>query len=161
MKRNSTPISVQKQEPYEVEVATPIALFTVVRASPAVYNPHAIPWNYELNIPGKAKIVETDVAKRVTRLGRIYSPENLFQGSSSKGKQPAIGVEEDGIWKKVQAKEYSALFSKTSAQISILTLLKTSENHQKALTRVLTFKRSLCANYYNRWGDGPHGTASI
>lgn len=77
-KGNSTPINVQKQAPFEVEVATPKALFTVVKATTTVYNPHAVPWNYALNIPRKAKIAETDVAQRVTRSGRIYTLENLF-----------------------------------------------------------------------------------
>lgn len=105
-KGNGTPVSVQKRVPFEVKVATPKTPFTVVRASPTV-NPHAVPWNYELNILGKAKVAEADVVQGVTRSGRVYTSENLFQGSSNKGKQPAIEVEEDGIWKKIQAKEYS------------------------------------------------------
>ncbi|KAM3248463.1 hypothetical protein P3L10_010232 [Capsicum annuum] len=105
-KGDSTPISVRKQAPFDVQVAMPKAPSTVVRATLATYNPHAAEWNYTLNILGKAKIVEIDIAQRVTRSSRIYTPKNLFQGNSSKGKQPTIGVEEYSIFKKLQAKEY-------------------------------------------------------
>lgn len=75
-------------------------------ASPVFYNSHTVSQNYEKNILGKGKVVEADVVQGVTRSGRVYSPETLFQGNSSNGKQPAIEIKEDGILRKVHDKEY-------------------------------------------------------
>lgn len=49
---------------------------------------------------------ETDTAAGVTRSGRIYTSENLVQGSSSKSKALIVELENQGICKKAQAKEY-------------------------------------------------------
>ncbi|KAK4723775.1 hypothetical protein R3W88_026554 [Solanum pinnatisectum] len=132
-----TPIIVQRRAPFEVEVARPKTPFTVCRAPhPVQYDTHAVPWNYKKE---KAKVEEADTAAGVTRSGRIYTSENLVQGSSSKSKAPIVELEDQGIWKKVQAKEYSIVeqLSKTPSQISILSLLQSSETHRNALLKVL------------------------
>ncbi|KAK4722012.1 hypothetical protein R3W88_012245 [Solanum pinnatisectum] len=131
------PIVVQRRSPFEVEVAKPKPLFTVFRVPPTVqYDTHAVPWDYR---KGKAKLEEADTAVGVTRFGRIYTSKNLVQGSSSKSKAPIVELEDQGIWKKVQAKEYSIIeqLSKTPSQISILLLLQSSETHRNALLKVL------------------------
>lgn len=132
-KEKGVPISTQKQVPLEVEVVIPKPLFTVARSFPAIYNPYAIPLNYEQNTPGKAKVVEADVSQRVTRSRRVYTSKNLTQGCSSKGKHLILEMEENGIQKKVQGKEYSVMdqLNKTPTQISILILLVNFEHHKK------------------------------
>ena len=70
----------------------------------------------------------------MTRSGRIYTPEHLVQD------RRAISEEEsEGLWKKVQAKEYSVVehLGKTPTQISVLALLLKSESHRSALMKVL------------------------
>ncbi|KAK4718673.1 hypothetical protein R3W88_017011 [Solanum pinnatisectum] len=111
--------------------------FTVCRAPPPVqYDTHAIPWDYR---KGKAKVEEADTATGVTRFERIYTFENLVQGRSSKSKAPIVELEDQGIWKKVQAKGHSIVeqLSKTLCQISILSLLQSFETHRNSLLKVL------------------------
>ncbi|KAH0756965.1 hypothetical protein KY290_020458 [Solanum tuberosum] len=129
------PVVVQRRVPFKVEVATPRPPFTVLRAPPPIkYDTHVVLWDYG---KGKAKVEETDIVAGVTRSGRIYTSENLVQGSSSKSKPPIVEFEEQGVWKKVQAMEYSIVdqLSKISSQISILFLLQSSETHRNALMK--------------------------
>ncbi|KAK4729867.1 hypothetical protein R3W88_022855 [Solanum pinnatisectum] len=131
------PIIVQRHIPFEVEVAIPKPPFTICRAPPPIkYDTHAIPCDYRA---GKAKVEEADTATGVTRSERIYSSENLVQGSSSKSKAPIVELENQGLWKKVQAKEYTIVeqLSKSPSQISILSLLQSFETHRNALLKVL------------------------
>ena len=101
------PIIVQGIAPFEVEVATPRPSFTVYRASsPIQCDTHVVPWDYNKR---QMNVEETDVATGVTRSGRIYTSENLVQGSSSKSKALVVELEDQGIRKKVQAKEYSVI----------------------------------------------------
>ncbi|XP_069145964.1 uncharacterized protein [Solanum lycopersicum] len=121
------PLIVQGLTPFEVEVAAPRPPFAVYKASaPIQCDTHAVPWDYNKR---ETNVEETDVATGVTRSGRIYTSENLVQGSSSKSKAPVIELEDQSIWKKVKAKEYSVIeqLSKTPSQISILELLQSSE----------------------------------
>ncbi|XP_049347507.1 uncharacterized protein LOC125812061 [Solanum verrucosum] len=132
-----TPMVVQRRALFEVEIAMPKTPFTVYRASsPVQYDTHAVPWDYK---KGKTKVEEADTAAGVTRSRRIYTSENLVQGSSSKAKAPVVELENQGIWKKIQAKEYSIVeqLSKTQSQISIISLLQSFETHRNALLKVL------------------------
>ncbi|XP_049406209.1 uncharacterized protein LOC125869828 [Solanum stenotomum] len=132
-----TPIVVQRRSPFEVEVAMPKPPFSVLRAPPPPqFDTYAVPWDYG---KGKAKVEEADTEAKVTRSGRIYTSENLFQGSSSKSKAPIAEFEDHGIWKKAQAKEYYIVdqLSKTPSKISILSLLQSFEAHRNALLKVL------------------------
>ncbi|KAH0679492.1 hypothetical protein KY284_020577 [Solanum tuberosum] len=65
-----------------------------VKVSAANYDTYAVPWNYE---KGKAKVEETDISSEVTWSGRIYTSENMNQGSSSKSKPPVVEFEENDI----------------------------------------------------------------
>lgn len=67
----------------------------------------------------------------------IHTQKN-FMRKFKQGKQPVMEIEEDAIWKKVQAKDNSVVdqLNKNTSQISILTLLQTMENHKKALMRI-------------------------
>ena len=62
----------------------------------------------------------------------------MVQGSSRKSKAPVVELEDQGIWKKVQAKEYFVIeqLRKTPSQISILALLQSSETHRNALLKI-------------------------
>ncbi|KAK4727618.1 hypothetical protein R3W88_032535 [Solanum pinnatisectum] len=111
--------------------------FTACRAPLSVqYDTHAVSWDYR---KGKAKVEEADTAAGVTRSERIYTFKNLVQGSFNKSKAPIVELEDQGIWKKMQAKEYSIVeqLSKTPSQISILSLLQSFETHRNALLKVL------------------------
>ncbi|KAH0738231.1 hypothetical protein KY290_036936 [Solanum tuberosum] len=124
-------------EPEETMTATTQMLVVVQRSPyPIKYDTHAVPWDYG---KGKAKVEETDIAVRVTRSGRIYTSENLVQGSSRKSKPPIVELKEQGVWKKVKAKEYSIVeqLIKTPSQIFILSLLQSLETHRSALLKVL------------------------
>ncbi|KAH0636513.1 hypothetical protein KY289_036428 [Solanum tuberosum] len=102
---SQTSIVVQRCASFDVEVAIPRPPFTVLRAPPPIkHNTHVVPWDYG---KGKAKVEETDITGEVTRSGRIYTFKNLVQGSSSKSKPPIVELDEQGVWKKVQDKEYS------------------------------------------------------
>ncbi|XP_069150857.1 uncharacterized protein [Solanum lycopersicum] len=131
------PLIVQGLAPFEVEVAAPRSPFAVYKASsPIQCDTHAVPWDYNKK---ETNVEETDVATGVTRSGRIYTSKNLVQGSSSKSKAPVVELEDQSIWKKVKAKEYSVIeqLSKTPSQISILELLQSSETHRDALLKIL------------------------
>ncbi|XP_070036908.1 uncharacterized protein [Nicotiana tomentosiformis] len=121
------PIVVQTQEPFVVEVST---TFTVMVAPMLSYQCDAIPWDYiaEARRKGKAKIEEIWAAQGMTRIGRVYTPENL--GGTSKeatSKPPIIKTVNDDLWRKVQAREY---LNKTPAQISILSLMQNSNTQE-------------------------------
>ena len=144
------PIIVQTQVPIEVEVAAPMPFevevttpFTVMVALTASYKSDAIPWDYvvEARRKGKAKMEETGAAQGMTITGRVYKPEHL--GGTSKeaaSKPPVIETGLDDLWRKVQTREYSVVdhLNKTSAQISILSLLQNSDTHMNALMKVLS-----------------------
>uniref|UniRef100_A0A3Q7JXA6 G-patch domain-containing protein n=1 Tax=Solanum lycopersicum TaxID=4081 RepID=A0A3Q7JXA6_SOLLC len=52
---------------------------------------------------------------------------------------PVVDLEDQGIWKKVQAKEYSVIeqLTKTPSQMSILAILQSSETHRNVLLNIL------------------------
>ncbi|XP_070039675.1 uncharacterized protein [Nicotiana tomentosiformis] len=135
-----TPVVVQTRAPFEVEIATP---FTVMVAPTPSYESDAIPWDYvaEARRKEKAKMEEIGATQGMTRAGRVYTPENL--GGTSKEAVPKLPVVEtstDDLWRKIQAMEYSVVDhrNKTSAQISILSLLQNSDVHKNALMKVLS-----------------------
>ncbi|KAH0748547.1 hypothetical protein KY290_027779 [Solanum tuberosum] len=87
-----THVVVQRRAPFEVEVVMPRPPFIVHRAPPPIkYDTYVVPWDYG---KGKAKMEETDVAIGMTRSRKIYTSENLVQGSSSKSKPPIVELEE-------------------------------------------------------------------
>ncbi|XP_070013813.1 uncharacterized protein [Nicotiana sylvestris] len=125
--------------PFEVEVATP---FTLTIATTPPFKSNAIPWDYvsEARRKGKIKTEKSGAAQGMTRIGRVYTLENLG-GSSKKAatKQHVIETGLDGLWRKIQAREYSSVdhLNKTPTQISILSLLQNSEAYKSTLMEVL------------------------
>ncbi|XP_070036159.1 uncharacterized protein [Nicotiana tomentosiformis] len=135
-----TPVIVQTQAPFEVEVATP---FTVMVTRTPSYQPDVVPWDYvaEARRKEKAKMEEIGVAQGMTRTGRVYTLENLGGVSKEAAPKPlVVQTRSDDIWRKIQAREYSVVdhLNKTPAQISILSLLQNSDTHKNTLMKVLS-----------------------
>ncbi|XP_060178843.1 uncharacterized protein LOC132609024 [Lycium barbarum] len=137
-------ITVQTRAPIEVEVLTPRPRITTLVAQAPFFNTKAVPWNYQSDERNKAKeklVVET-VAAGLTRSGRCYAPEEVARGAPSKenGQKKVVAeAEVEEFWKKMPTKEYSVVeqLKKKPAQISLLALLMSSENHRDALVKVL------------------------
>ncbi|XP_070031708.1 uncharacterized protein [Nicotiana tomentosiformis] len=116
------PIVIHTEAPIEVAVAAPT------------------PFEVEQEEKKKAKMEEAGAAQGVTITSRVYTPENL--GGTSKEAASKLSVIEnspDDLWRKVQSTEYSVVdhLNITPAQISILSLLQSSEAHRNALMKVL------------------------
>lgn len=104
------PVVVRVCAPFVVELAISRSPFTFIVAPSPVYNSRAVPWNYEAEAKrkGKSKMEEAGAIQGMTRTGRVYTPENMTQGGSSKENKQMPSVVEAGgeeIWRKVQAKE--------------------------------------------------------
>nr|XP_009617788.1 uncharacterized protein LOC104110073 [Nicotiana tomentosiformis] len=139
------PAVVRVCAPFVVELAVSRSPFTFTVAPSPVYNSRSVPWDYEAEArrKGKSKIEEAGATQGMTRTGRVYTPESMTQGGSSKEnmqRPPVVEVGVEEIWRKVQAKEYSVVkhLNKTPAQISILSLLQNSDAHKNALMNVLS-----------------------
>ncbi|XP_070017204.1 uncharacterized protein [Nicotiana sylvestris] len=127
--------------PFEVTVLPPKAPIPVSMTDVTPFKTNAIPWDYtaEARRKGKTYTGEVIAAQGMTRTGRVYTPEHLAASiKQASGRNVETGP--DDLWRKVQAKEYSFVeqLNKTPAQISILTLLQSSEAHKNALIKVLS-----------------------
>ncbi|XP_070031828.1 uncharacterized protein [Nicotiana tomentosiformis] len=101
-----SPIVVQTQALFEVEVATP---FTMMVAPTPSYKSDVVPWDYvaEVRRKGKAKMEETSDVQGMSRTGRVYTPGNL--GGTSKettSKTPVVETGTDDLWRKVLSEAY-------------------------------------------------------
>ncbi|XP_070040025.1 uncharacterized protein [Nicotiana tomentosiformis] len=135
-----TPIVVQTQAPFKVEVTRP---FTVMVAPTPSYMSDAIPWDYvaKSRRKGKAKMEETGAAQGMTRTDRVYTPEHLGGTRKEAASKPlVVEARPDDLWRKLQAREYSVFdhLNKTPAQISILSLQQNSGTHKNGLMKVLS-----------------------
>ncbi|XP_059310139.1 uncharacterized protein LOC132061316 [Lycium ferocissimum] len=138
-------ITVQVRAPIEVEVLTPRPKITALVAQAPSFNTKAVPWNYSTDErnKGKAKLVVETIAAGMTRSGQCYAPEEVARGAPSEenGQKKAVTkAEVEEFWRKMPTKEYSVVeqLKKTPAQISLLSLLMSSETHRNALVKVLT-----------------------
>ncbi|XP_060216873.1 uncharacterized protein LOC132644302 [Lycium barbarum] len=134
-------ITVQLKAPITVQTYQPRSVVTTVVAKKHDYDSRVVPWDYQLK--GKAKMMETAVAHGMTRSGRCYVPEDLNRGSSGKEhnqRRNITNTEAAEFWKKIQTKDYSIeeRLKKTPAQISIISLLMSSEAYRDALVKVLS-----------------------
>ncbi|XP_060178420.1 uncharacterized protein LOC132608695 [Lycium barbarum] len=134
-------ITVQLKAPVTVQTYQPKFVVTTVVAGKRSYDSRAVPWDYKLK--WKAKMMETAVAHGMTRSGRCYVPEDLNRGSSGKEhhqRENITDAEAAEFWKKMQTKGYSVeeQLKKTPAQISIMSLLMSSEAHMDVLVKVLS-----------------------
>ncbi|XP_047253011.1 uncharacterized protein LOC124887407 [Capsicum annuum] len=129
--------------PIEVEVDVPKPTITaLVTRTPL--NTKVVPWNYSTDAKDKGKgkfILEAAVAG-MTRSGHCYALEGVAQVVFNKEnslKKVLIEAEVEDFWRKMPTKEYSVVeqLKKTSAQISLLSLLLNSSTHRSALVKVL------------------------
>ncbi|XP_055800430.1 uncharacterized protein LOC129869872 [Solanum dulcamara] len=133
-------ITVQLKEPLTVQTYLPRVVVTTTVARKAEFDTKEVPWDYKTK--AKGKMIDTAVAQGMTRSGRCYTPENLDQGVIGKEPNPKKNVTDAEVtefWRKMQPKDYSVeeQLKKTSAHISIMSLLMSSEAHRNALMEVL------------------------
>ncbi|PKI61510.1 hypothetical protein CRG98_018094 [Punica granatum] len=132
------------------EVAMASVPFIIVVPTKEPYQDSRVPWTYE----GEVANAEVEMSMMgITRSGRVYQgPE-----PADKGKAPAIAFsavpkavslptkkitdqEAEAFMKVIKASEYKVVeqMGKSSAHISLLALLLSSEPHRNALLKVLT-----------------------
>ncbi|XP_070040077.1 uncharacterized protein [Nicotiana tomentosiformis] len=107
----------------------------------------AIPWNYkQVIVTYKGKKVEEEVNETggLTRSGRCFTPEELRKAKPLKDghipvKKTVTEEEAEEFLKKMKMQDYSIVeqLRKTPAQISLLSLLIHSDEHRKALMKIL------------------------
>ncbi|XP_075077131.1 uncharacterized protein LOC107803507 [Nicotiana tabacum] len=98
-------------------------------------------WTYQQK--RKAKKTDSATAHAMTRSGRCYAPEEVNRGNSGREQIPRRNItdlEAAEFWKTMSSKEYSVeeQLKKTLAQISIMDLQMSSNNHKNTLLKVLS-----------------------
>ncbi|XP_070039056.1 uncharacterized protein [Nicotiana tomentosiformis] len=134
----------------------PVIIVEGVRVTPVIIKPvtqlpmvdtKAVPWNYkQVVITYKGKEVEEEINETggLTRSGRCFAPEELrktkpFKDGHIPVKKPVTEEEAEEFLKKMKMQDYSIVeqLRKTPAQISLLSLLIHSDEHRKALMKIL------------------------
>ncbi|XP_055803394.1 uncharacterized protein LOC129872427 [Solanum dulcamara] len=133
-------ITVQLKEPLTVQTYLPRVVVTTTVARKAEFDTKGVPWDYKTE--AKGKMIDAAVAHGMTRSGRCYALEDLNRGVLGKELNPKKNVTDAEVtefWRKMQPKNYSVeeQLKKTSAHISIVSLLMSSEVHRNALMEVL------------------------
>ncbi|XP_070007391.1 uncharacterized protein [Nicotiana sylvestris] len=127
--------------PFEVVVLPPRVSIPVSMTDMTPFKSKAIPWDYttEARRKGKTHTGEAVAAQGMTRTSRVYTPEHLAESNKQASGRP-VETGPDDLWRKIQAKEYSVVeqLNKTPAQISILSLLQSSETHKNHLMKILS-----------------------
>ncbi|XP_055833734.1 uncharacterized protein LOC129902498 [Solanum dulcamara] len=138
-------ITIQARAPFEVEVLVPKPKITVLVAQSTHFDTKAVPWSYSTDTKdkGKGKVVIEVAAAGMTRSGRCYAPEGVARIVPNKEvnqKKVVTEAEIEDFWRKMPTKEYSVVeqLKKTPAQISLMSLLMSSETHRSALVKVLS-----------------------
>ncbi|XP_070036516.1 uncharacterized protein [Nicotiana tomentosiformis] len=106
-----------------------------------------VPWNYkQVIVTYKGKEVEEEVNETggLTHSGRCFTPEELrkakpLKDSQIPAKKPVTEKEAEEFLKKMKVQENSIVeqLRKTPAQISLLSLLIHSDEHRRALMKIL------------------------
>ncbi|XP_070014175.1 uncharacterized protein [Nicotiana sylvestris] len=112
-----------------------------------IVNNRAIPWNYErVIVTYKGKEIKEEVCKTqgLTCSGRCFAPEELKKAKISKDnpvlvKKAVTEEEVEEFLRKMKVQDYSIVeqLRKTLAQISLLSLLIHSDEHHRALIKIL------------------------
>ncbi|XP_075086717.1 uncharacterized protein LOC142169417 [Nicotiana tabacum] len=155
------PIDVEaNQEKQKVVVpevlGKPVIIVEGARITPVIIKPvtqlpmvdtKAVPWNYkQVIVIYKGKEVEEEVNETggLTRSGRCFTPEELrkakpFKDGHVSVKKPVNEEEAEEFLKKIKMQDYSIVkqLRKTPAQITLLSLLIHSDDHRKALMKIL------------------------
>nr|XP_025884578.1 uncharacterized protein LOC112940521 [Solanum lycopersicum] len=103
-------------------------------------NPKAVPWNYEPTVV-TYKGKEIDEIGGITRSGRCYVPVELRKTKNDQiqMKSPVTEGEAEEFLTKMKLSDYSVVeqLRKTPSQISLLSLLIHSDEHRKAVMKIL------------------------
>ncbi|XP_059315432.1 uncharacterized protein LOC132066054 [Lycium ferocissimum] len=127
--------------------STPVEVVQAPNQLP-VLDTKAVPWNYQqavMECRGNETIIDKTKTLRMTRYGRCYTLEELARSRQTKEsnvppKRAMTKAEAEEFWRKIKASEYSIVdqLKKTNAQISILSLLLSSDVHKNALLKILS-----------------------
>ncbi|XP_019246316.1 PREDICTED: uncharacterized protein LOC109225964 [Nicotiana attenuata] len=133
-------VVVVKGAPIEPVIIKPVTQLPVT-------NSKAIPWNYEqVAVTYKGKEIKEEVceAQGLTRSGRCFAPKELRKARVPKDnpvlvKKALTEEEAEEFLKKMKVQDYSIVeqLRKTPAQISLLSLLIHSDEHRRALMKIL------------------------
>ncbi|XP_070040824.1 uncharacterized protein [Nicotiana tomentosiformis] len=134
----------------------PVIIVEGVRVTPVIIKPvtqlpmvdtKAVPWNYkQVIVTYKGKELEEEVNETggLTHSGRCFTPEELrktklFKDGHIPVKKPVTEEEAEEFLKKMKMQDYSIVeqLRKIPAQISLLSLLIHSDEHRKALMKIL------------------------
>ncbi|XP_070003895.1 uncharacterized protein [Nicotiana sylvestris] len=123
------------------------SLSDVVAKQLLVINTKAVPWNYErviVTYKGKEVKEEVNEAQGLTRSGRCFAPEELRKAKTSRDnpvliKKAVTKEEAEEFLRKMKAQDYSIMeqLRKTPTHISLLSLLIHSDEHRRALMKIL------------------------
>ncbi|XP_019240597.1 PREDICTED: uncharacterized protein LOC109220593, partial [Nicotiana attenuata] len=112
-----------------------------------IVNSKAVPWNYgRMTVIYKGKEVKEDVCEThgLTRSGRSFAPEELRKAKTAKDnpvlvKKAVTEEKAEEFLRKMKMQDYSIVeqLRKTPAQISLLSLLIRSDEHRRALMKIL------------------------
>nr|XP_016446958.1 PREDICTED: uncharacterized protein LOC107771997 [Nicotiana tabacum] len=110
----------------------------------SIKDPTAVPWNYNRTvITYKGKEVMGEV-NEMNQSGKYHTPEELKNLKLNRDKQmsskkPISNEEVEEFFKKMKTSEYSIVnqLRKTPSQVSLLSLLLSSNEHQKVLLKTL------------------------
>ncbi|XP_070014306.1 uncharacterized protein [Nicotiana sylvestris] len=112
-----------------------------------IINTKAIPWNYErviVTYKGKEVKEEVNEVQGLTRLGRCFAPKELRKAKTSRDnpvlvKKAVTEEEAEEFLRKMSLQDYSIMdqLRKMRAQISLLSLLIHSDEHCRALMKIL------------------------
>ncbi|XP_009626866.1 uncharacterized protein [Nicotiana tomentosiformis] len=124
---------------------TPVVIKPVTQLP--VVDTKVVPWNYkQVIVIYKGKEVEEEVNETggMTRSGRCFTMEELrkakhFKDSQIRVKKPVTEEEVEEFLKNMKVQDYSIVeqLRKTPTQISLLSLLIHSDDHCKALMKIL------------------------
>ncbi|XP_019258793.1 PREDICTED: uncharacterized protein LOC109237006 [Nicotiana attenuata] len=160
VKKGSSSDVAAKQERAKVVVPgvanKPVVIVEGARKDPVIIKPvtqllivnsKAIPWNYErVTMTYKGKEVKEEVYEThgLTRSGRCFAPEESRKAKTSKDnpvlvKKTVTEEEAEEFLRKMKVQDYSIVeqLRKTPAQISLLSMLIHSDDHRRALMKIL------------------------
>ncbi|XP_070029745.1 uncharacterized protein [Nicotiana sylvestris] len=136
----SKPIVVVKGARIKPVIIKPVTQLPMI-------NSKVVPWNYErVIVTYKGKEVKEEVCEThgLTRSGRCFAPEELRKAKTSKDnpvlvKKAVTEEEAEEFLRKMKVQDYSIVeqLRKTPAQISLLSLLIHSDEHLRALMKIL------------------------
>ncbi|XP_070019983.1 uncharacterized protein [Nicotiana sylvestris] len=137
---SSAPVVVVKRTYIEPVVIKPVVQLPVVDSI-------AVPWKYEkvvVTYKGKEIEEESCEAQGLMQSGRCFAPEELRKARATKNnpvlvKKAVTEEEAEEFLKKMKVQDYSIVeqLRKTPAQILLLSLLIHSDEHRRALMKIL------------------------